>query len=142
MMKAWTMSSFFIVLAVLAMACVEPTPLPPHAVIYISEPNLQTAIRQALDKTRGEDITAGELAGITALYACPKIAYNPYCYVEMDSSDCYDVSPSQGKVVGQRITDISILADLTSLTNLTALRVNGKVVIGSKHSINEWRLGE
>jgi hypothetical protein len=57
----------------------------------------------------------------------------------MDSSDCYDVSPSQGKVVGQRITNISILADLTSLT---ALRVNGKVVIVSKQSIKRWRLGE
>ena len=117
MMMAWTPSSFFIVLAVLAMACGEPTPLPPHAVIYISEPNLRIAIRRALDNW-GEDITAGELAGITALYARPKFASDSYCYVEMDSSDCYDVSPSQGKVVGQRITDISILADLTSLTNL------------------------
>ncbi len=80
MVRAWTLTSFFIVLAVLAMARGEPTPLPPHAVIYISEPNLQTAIRPALDNW-GEDITAGELAGITALYARPKIAYNPYCYV-------------------------------------------------------------
>ncbi len=87
-----------------------PTPSEPQTVTYPDE-NLEAAVRDALGKPVGEEITVAELATLTTLVA--------------ESSDITDLSGLEYctdltglGLQGNQINDITPLANLTSLNDL------------------------
>ena len=89
------------------------------AVVTIPDANLRAALESALDKTAGEVITQGELAGLTVLNAWARQIRSlaglecatglTELYLGMTISCCY---------IGNQIKDLSPLAGLTALTKL------------------------
>jgi Leucine-rich repeat (LRR) protein len=81
-----------------------------EAVIFFADPNLETAIREALNKPSGP-IYASDLAGLTSLSTdwegIQDLSGLQYC------TNLTDLS-----LEGNQISDISLLAELTSLTDL------------------------
>ena len=113
-------------------ACTDPA-----AEVSIPDAGLRGVVEEALDKTAGETITQGELAGLTSLDAYGREIRSlaglecATGLTDLDLEDNWltDVSPLAGLTAltslslhGNQVTDISPLAGLTGLTKLWLLR--------------------
>ena len=100
-----------LVLVAMPVGCAEPESIFPDG-------NLEAAIRDALGKPAGEEITAAELLNLTTLWA-----------LFSDITDLtgleYCTNLTELNIYGNQISDIS---PLSSLTNLSQLRLNGNQI--------------
>jgi len=98
----------FLVLVAMPVGCAGPETIFPDG-------NLEAAIRDALGKPAGEEITAAELLNLTTLWA-----------LFSDITDLtgleYCTNLTELNIYGNQISDISLLS---SLTNLTVLFLSG-----------------
>ncbi len=90
-----------------------PAPTPAPETVVFADENLEAAIRDALGKTAGEEITAAELAGLKSLVLRSRWGITDLSGIE------YCTNLTWLRVGGDQLSDISPLASLTNLTGLT-----------------------
>ena len=133
MKKLCTLLGAFIASAFLAIACggsaptstILTTPVPtststpsPEAVIAFPDSNLETAIRLALGKGTGEEMTARELAKLSELDTPHYPPPPPPPYITDLSGLEYLTNLASFNLRYNRISDISPLTNLTNLATL------------------------
>jgi len=139
----------FLVLVAMLVGCAGP-----KTVGLFPDENLEAAIRDALGKPPGEEITAAELAKLTTLKAessgISDLSGLEYCtnltelsLWENEISDISSLAPLTNLTVlylyGNQIGDISSLA---SLTNLTMLFLEGNQISDISPLVENSGLGE
>ena len=151
-------SKLFTAVITLALLGVMIVGCGPNSATFPDE-NLEAAIRAALDKPVGEEITTSELAGLTKLEAedsgIADLSGLEYCTsltdLTLDGNQVSDISPL-GNLTnlaglfldGNQISDLSPLASLTSLTdltNLTSLILGGNQISDISPLVENTELG-
>lgn len=138
--KGRAIASSLLLLAVMLAGCATPTDTTiestptGHETVSFPDRNLETAIIDALNKPNGEEITAAELARLTALCASDRgitdISGLEYC-----------TSLTELALSGNQISDISPLSSLTNLTSLSLTRVQVSDISSLSQLINLTKLG-
>jgi Leucine-rich repeat (LRR) protein len=125
-----------VIVVVSLLTLLIPTPVvKADSVVIFPDPNLEAAIRGAIDKPSG-DICESDLIGLTDLWASSRGISNltglEHCtdltMLYLDWNEISDISPLSGlagldqlSLMGNQMSDIS---PLTSLTSLTGLNLN------------------
>lgn len=131
-LKSLTAFLTFIILAAMLVGCTGS-----KGAIFPDE-NLEEAVRDALFKSEGEEITVAELSNLTILwadgYGITDLSGLEYCtglrQLQINGNQISDISPLRNltnlvslSALGNQISDISPLENLTNLTSL-GLSVN------------------
>ena len=127
--------------------------------VTFPDKNLEAAIRDALGKAPGEEITADDLAELTELSAnesgITDLSGLKYCTnlteLRLERNGVMDISPLASltnltfiNIYGNEISDISPLSNLTSLNDLTLVnnQISDITPLANLTSLTELRLGE